>query len=415
MTDQPGKWDTSYEWKAVLLLGLGFGLVGLDRWIIAPLLPSMAKDLQLNYQDMGNIIGALAFSWGVFAIVLGRLSDGIGRRKVLIPALVVFSLMSGLTGAATGVISILVIRALMGMTEGAYCATSVAAAGEASAPQRRGFNQGLQMSLFPLLGMGLGPILATQLLTVLPSWRWVFAIAAVPGLILALFMGRVIREPAHLKRTAGADKTRWLETLKSGNVIVGMLSLFCAMSCIFVLAGMTPSYLTDYLKLKPQEMGLLMSALGLGGFVGDFGVTALSDYIGRKTAGIISFAGGAVSVYLFAHTGADFWALYGLMFLISVFSFGILAMMTGPVASEAVPVALTASATGLISGTGEIFGGGAAPAISGYIAQHYGIQNVLYVGMGGMCVGLAISLFLKETAPRKVGGAALADGVVEAA
>ena len=36
---QTQKWDTSYEWKAVLLLSLGFGLVGLDRWIIAPLLP----------------------------------------------------------------------------------------------------------------------------------------------------------------------------------------------------------------------------------------------------------------------------------------------------------------------------------------------------------------------------------------
>ena len=35
------KWDTAYEWKAVTLLGLGFGLVGLDRWIIAPLFPCM--------------------------------------------------------------------------------------------------------------------------------------------------------------------------------------------------------------------------------------------------------------------------------------------------------------------------------------------------------------------------------------
>jgi len=36
------RWDIGYEWKAVTLLGLGFGLVGLDRWIIAPLFPCMA-------------------------------------------------------------------------------------------------------------------------------------------------------------------------------------------------------------------------------------------------------------------------------------------------------------------------------------------------------------------------------------
>jgi len=34
------KWDTSYEWKAITLLTLGFGLVGLDRWILAPSAPS---------------------------------------------------------------------------------------------------------------------------------------------------------------------------------------------------------------------------------------------------------------------------------------------------------------------------------------------------------------------------------------
>jgi hypothetical protein len=52
MADAKLKWDTSYEWKAVTLLGLGFGLVGLDRWIIAPLFPFMMKDLNLNYQDL---------------------------------------------------------------------------------------------------------------------------------------------------------------------------------------------------------------------------------------------------------------------------------------------------------------------------------------------------------------------------
>jgi hypothetical protein len=41
------RWETGYEWKAVTLLGLGFGLVGLDRWIIAPLFPAIAADLGL--------------------------------------------------------------------------------------------------------------------------------------------------------------------------------------------------------------------------------------------------------------------------------------------------------------------------------------------------------------------------------
>ena len=134
-------WDTSYEWKAVALLGIGFGLVGLDRWIIAPLFPFIAQDLGLAGRDRPPV-GYSAW-WGVFAIFSGRLSDKIGHRKVLIPAIILFSLMSGLSGMVTGLTALILIRALMGAMEGTYCPTSFTAVAAASKPERRGFNQGL--------------------------------------------------------------------------------------------------------------------------------------------------------------------------------------------------------------------------------------------------------------------------------
>jgi len=49
MADNPvSDYDPSYEWKAVVLLSFGFGLVGLDRWIIAPLAPSIMRDLGIS-------------------------------------------------------------------------------------------------------------------------------------------------------------------------------------------------------------------------------------------------------------------------------------------------------------------------------------------------------------------------------
>src|SRR5580700_8370562 len=193
--------DRSYEWKAVTLLTLGFGLVGLDRWIIAPLFPAMARDLHLNYQDQGIIVGILGVAWGVFAVVGGGLSDRFGRRRVLVPAIVAFSLLSGLNGLASGLAGLLVIRALMGVSEGSFCPTSFATTNDASKPTRRGFNLGLQQSTFPLFGLALGPIIATQLLQVV-SWRWIFVLVAIPGLILAVLFARVIREPGSLANPA---------------------------------------------------------------------------------------------------------------------------------------------------------------------------------------------------------------------
>jgi MFS family permease len=405
---QPENFDKSYEWKAVTLLGLGFGLVGLDRWLITPLFPAMMADLGLTYQHLGTIVGVLGLSWGFFSIVMGNVSDRIGRRKVLIPALIVFSLLSAVSGFTGGFASLLIIRTLMGVAEGSFCPTSVAATGEASHPRRRGFNQGLQQSLFALFGFGFAPIIATQLLEVVPSWRWVFVISAVPGLILAIFMYRVIREPRRpvatrpVEKTHPAESPRWRDLLRNRNVLVAMLSLLCAMSGVFVMGAMIPNYLVDFLKLTGPQMGFVMSAIGFGGFLGEFGVPGISDLIGRKIAAFLAFVGAAVFLILFAQAGPNPWLLFILLFVSAFFCLGLLALFTGPVATEAVPAVLIASAIGMVSGAGEIFGGGVAPFVAGFVADQYGIQYTLYLALGGLLAGVVVSLFLRETAPRKV-------------
>jgi MFS family permease len=401
-----GSWDVAYEWRAVTLLGIGFGLVGLDRWIIASLLPlGMAADLGLDLQDGSNAIGALGLAWGVLAIFSGRLSDKVGHRKVLIPAIVLFSLLSGLSGLATGVASLILIRALMGAMEGSYCPTSFTAVAAASRPERRGFNQGLQQSGFALLGLGLGPIIATQLLHVVPSWRWVFWIVAIPGFVVGALLFIVLREPAQTQGGALIGATRasgsWLDVLKSGNIVLGMLALFCAMSCVFVLSALVPTYLVSYLRLSADQMAVVTSALGFGGFFGQFGVPGLSDVFGRKAIAVVGFAGAAASLWMFAHTGANPALLFVGLFVVSFFCLGNVALITGPIATEAAPAGLISSAIGVVVGTGEIFGGGVAPSIAGYVGNNYGIENTLYVALVGVTLGVVVSLMFKETAPRK--------------
>jgi predicted MFS family arabinose efflux permease len=401
MTERKSSWDTSYEWKAVALLSFGFGLVGLDRWIIAPLFPFMMKDLGLGYQAMGNLIAILGICWGISAVSIGALADRIGRRKILIPAILLFSLLSGLSGIATGIGSLLLIRAIMGMTEGSFCPASVAATADASHTKRRGLNQGVQLGSFALFGLGFGPIVATQLLRVVPSWRWVFVLVAIPGLITALLLYAVIREPAHVRKKDAAEH-RWAEILRSRNVLLAMSGLLCAMTGVFVLSAMMPNYLLDYLHLSPAQMGFVMSAIGFGGFAGNFGVAGTSDLWGRKITAILSFVCASAFMIAFIATGASPLQLFVLLFMTAFFCFGLLALFTGPVATEAVHVTLISSAIGIVSSTGEIFGGGVAPSLAGYIAEHYGIQNTLRLALGGLVAGIFVCLFLNETAPAKI-------------
>ena len=137
---------------------------------------------------------------------------------------------------AGGFMSLLLVRGVMGLMEGSYCPTSFAATAAAAHPSRRGFLQGLQQSGFALFGFGLGPIIATQLLLVVPSWRWVFWAVAIPGLVIGILMFFVLKEPQETQGGAlvgeapaghgGGGTEGWGSVLKSKNIVLCMLALF---------------------------------------------------------------------------------------------------------------------------------------------------------------------------------------------
>jgi MFS family permease len=397
-----GIWDTAYEIRTVTALSIGFGLVGLDRWIIGPLFPAISHDLGLDYAVLGSAAGALALAWGVFSIIAGNLSDRYGHRKILIPALILFSCLSGLTGMAGSLTMLLLIRGLMGAAEGAYLPASVAAVAEASLPLRRGRNQGLQLGMFALFGFGFGPILATQLLEIVPSWREVFMIVAIPGLLTAVVLYRMLREPEHLREPVQnpAAPQQWYVILTNRNVFLASLSLICAMSCVFVLGALVPSYLTDSRHLSGTTMGFVMSAMGWGGFLGQVVITGSSDYLGRRPTTVIAFFGALVSSWIFFHADMGAIGLFFLLMIVSFFGLGIASILTGPIATEAVPPALAASAIGIVSGVGEIFGGGVAPVIAGFVAKNYGIEQIFWIPVIGLAIGTVTAVFIKESAPR---------------
>ena len=236
-----------------------------------------------------------------------------------------------------------------------------------------------------------------------------FLTVAIPGLIVGSLLSVVLREPAETQggRIVGAVEQggRWFDVFKSRNIVLSMCGLFCAMTCVFVLGAMVPNYLLDYLKLTSTQMGFVMSGLGFGGFVGQFAVPGLSDLFGRRVMAVVGFTGAAIFVYVLKNTGANPPMLFALLFLVSFGCLGNIALITGPIATESAPAGLISSAIGMVVGAGEIFGGGVAPIIAGAVAQRYGIENILWVAMSGVLLGVVVAVFLRETAPRKVGAA----------
>ena len=319
--------------------------------------------------------------------------------------------MTGLTGVATGLTSLLIIRFMMGLSEGAFGPTSVALTAEASKPSRRGLNMGIQQSTFALLGIGLGPIIVTQMVQYLPSWHWVFVIMTLPGLVLAYFMHKTIREPKHLQQTSSTSVApeqnspvyTYKDLFQYRNILVGIVCMCCVMTCVFILSAMSPVYFTNYLQLSVSQMGFVTSGIGFGAFAGQVIIPALSDRFGRKSVTVIALLIAALLLYQFIHTPAQPLTLFLLLFFIAFGANSCLCMIGGTIAVESVPLALGSTAVGLIIGIGEIFGGGVAPMLAGWIAQSYGIQYTMYLALAGLIGCGFFALFFKETAPIKVG------------
>ena len=143
---------TAHEVLGVLILSLGFGLVGVDRFLISTMYPTIARDLHLGYSDIGTITGALALAWGVAALIMGNLSDRIGQRRVLVASLVVFSLLIGASGLAAGLAGLVLVRLVMGFADGAFTPSSIAATIQLSPPERHGRTVGFQQTMLVLVG-----------------------------------------------------------------------------------------------------------------------------------------------------------------------------------------------------------------------------------------------------------------------
>lgn len=396
MSTQPLAPPARRETITVVVLSLSFALICLDRYLIATLFPVIAKDLQLSYGDIGTITGALAISWGLAALVMGNLSDRIGRKTVMVTALVVVSLLFGASGLATGLASMVLIRTLIGFADGAYTPASITETLAVSQPHRRGRNLGLQQMTALLFGLGFAPLLIPSLLDAV-DWRWIFLMFAVPGLLLAWLSARVIAPHRPDRSAPRSSLTDWGTVVKQPNVRLAMALMLIWLTCLVTITSFLPSYMLEHLGLSFAQMGTVMSSIGFGSALGTLLLPWLSDRLGRKNVMILGSTIITVALVLLSFSPAVVAQLYACLFFAM---FGILAMIAltvGPLCTEAVAPTLAATASGVVIAVGELFGGGVAPILAGYAADRIGIEHVLWMPIAAAAVATLLCTQIRES------------------
>jgi MFS family permease len=395
----------NYEWGIVTLLALLGGIVMMNRLAIVYLFPFIIPEFKISYAQAGALTSILAIA-SAFAIwFFGGLSDRYGRKIILIPAILVFSLMSWFSATTHNLFEMFLARGLMGIGLGAVIPAAIATIAVESTPSRRGLNFGLQQALAPLISIGIGALLVTQL-TKMISWRMVFFVVGIPGLLFSLLLYFYMREPKVVfsEETMGseraAERPGFFAPLKYRNVVVSSVVNFLMMCCLFVFATFSIVYLTKEIHLPIGDAGLLLSLLGFSGFFGCILLPLLSDHIGRRLVIIPCLFATGICFSGFILSGSNFLFLAVSIFIAGFAIGGIAPIALSALTTESVPPYLAATASGIPASFGEIFGSALMPFLAGYLSDLYGLKTALLFSAVAPLVAGVVGFFYEETAPK---------------
>ncbi|HLB12556.1 MAG TPA: MFS transporter [Dehalococcoidia bacterium] len=408
-----GRWR--YEYTAVLIHFFIWGFVALDRIAISFLFPLMLPELKMGFTEAGLVMSIVGLTWAAGGLIFGTFSDKYGRKTVIIPATIAFSILSWMSGLSRNFGQLLAIRAVLGLPEGAYYAAGTATIAEVSTPKRRGLMIGIHHSAWAIIGALLGPIYMVAVATAW-GWRWALYLTVIPGIIIAIIHWRFIREPAstearikarkegraHEVRSETGETLGWKDVLGHRNVIISSLISITIMTWFWIWVSFGAVFVTDFRKVPFLDTGFVLAAFGLGGAAGYIGLTALSDVIGRRPALSIAAAVTALATYGMALVGPDPLALTICIFLMGLAGFGLFSLTVGVVAAEAVPFAMAGLSIAIVTGVGEFFGAVIMPTVGGMLADAYGLQVPMLVSATGAVAAALLGLGLTETAPEKV-------------
>lgn len=197
-------------------------LAAIDQTVVLPAIPQMARTLH----------GASHLSWVVSAYLLaatattpiyGKLSDQLGRAKVLVPCLLEFMLASLVCALAPNILILLLGRALQGLGGGALMAISQASIADVVPPRERGRYQVWIASMW-MLASGAGPVIGGYI-TQHFSWRFIFWANLPLGLLALTLVLRGLKNLPVTGQRGKIDIAGALLLMSSSTLVLIVLSL----------------------------------------------------------------------------------------------------------------------------------------------------------------------------------------------
>jgi sugar phosphate permease len=275
------------------LLCAMYFLYFVDRVSLATAAPLIKADIKLSNTQLGLAFSAFAIPYALFQLIGGWVGDRLGARLTLAICCAIVGVSTVLTGAATGITSLFLLRLSLGFGEGAGFPTATRAMASWTPRRRWGFAQGIAHS-FGRIGNAVTPPIMAGLFIV-STWRGAFVIVGMITLLwLAVWIWYFRNDPydhpavtaeiieALPVRTAETARTvPWLGLAR--HMLPVTMVDFCYGWTLWLFLTWIPAFFVENYHQNLQASALFSFGVLLAGVIGDTVGGIVSDRLLHKT------------------------------------------------------------------------------------------------------------------------------------
>lgn len=273
----------------------------LDRVCIGQAVKAIEADLGISHRAMGFVLAAFTVAYGLFEVPTGHWGDRYGSRGILTRIVVWWSAFTMLTGAANGLVMLLIVRFLFGAGEAGALPNACRVVAKWFPVANRGRIQGIVVTS-AVVGGAVAPLVTADLIEKL-GWRWTFALLGLPGIVWAVAFHWWFRDdPAEHPGVNAAERQLiagiaplqpakhsaeshppipWGRVLTSANIWLLGSIISCNAFSTYMVFSWYPTYMQEGRGVTNTESGRLASLVLTGGVLGGMMGGWLSDTLVR--------------------------------------------------------------------------------------------------------------------------------------
>jgi EmrB/QacA subfamily drug resistance transporter len=209
------------KWWVLIAVAMGVFLATIDGSIVNIGLNTLVEDMQKPLAVVEWVVLAYMLTLSTLLLSIGRLSDIVGKKKLFLAGMILFTISSGLCGLAGSVFWLIGFRVLQAVGGSMIMAIGTAIVTEAFPPQERGKALGI-MGTMVSIGIIAGPTIGGLLLQSL-TWHWLFFVNLPIGFIGVFMVLRFVPE------STPGDKQKF-DFAGAGLLFVSMASFLFALT-----------------------------------------------------------------------------------------------------------------------------------------------------------------------------------------